>query len=71
MMRLQAFKARPRRRRPPPDPGEPQVAAVAANVLRRSFPCARSQPQIVKESHLIYPTQEFSDRLLDPMVISN
>ena len=36
-MRLQALKARPRRRRLPPDPGERQVAAVAPNVLDRSF----------------------------------
>jgi hypothetical protein len=32
-MRLQVRKARPRRRRPPPDLGERQVTAVAANVL--------------------------------------
>ena len=37
LMRLQALKARPRRRRLPPDLGERQVAAVAANVLDRSF----------------------------------
>jgi len=37
LMRSQALKARPRRRRLPPDPGERQVAAVAANVLDRTF----------------------------------
>ncbi|HEX3893530.1 MAG TPA: IS3 family transposase [Terracidiphilus sp.] len=37
LMRLQALKARPRRRRLPSDPGERQVAAVAPNVLDRSF----------------------------------
>jgi len=37
LMRLQALKARPRRRRLPPDLGERQVAAVAANVLDRIF----------------------------------
>jgi putative transposase len=37
LMRLQALKARPRRRRLPTDLGERQVAAVAANVLDRSF----------------------------------
>ena len=37
LMRLQALKARPRRRRLPPDLGERQVAAVAANVLARTF----------------------------------
>ena len=37
LMRLQALKARPRRRRLPPDLGERQVCAVAPNVLDRSF----------------------------------
>ena len=37
LMRRQALKARPRRRRLPPDLGERQVAAVAPNVLNRSF----------------------------------
>ena len=36
-MRLQAFKARPRRRRLPPDLGERQASAVAPNVLDRGF----------------------------------
>ena len=36
-MRLQALKARPRRRRLPPHLGERQVAAVAPKVLDRSF----------------------------------
>src|ERR1700745_3975158 len=45
LMRLQALKARPRRRRLPPDLGERQVAAVAANVLERTFaaPSANSK----------------------------
>jgi putative transposase len=37
LMRQQALKARPRRRRLPPDLGERQVAAVAPNVLDRAF----------------------------------
>jgi putative transposase len=37
LMRLQGLRSRPRRRRLPPDLGERQVAAVAANVLDRSF----------------------------------
>jgi len=40
LMRLQALKARPRRRRLPPDLGERQVGAIAANVLDRSFEAA-------------------------------
>src|SRR5438093_4290409 len=37
LMRLQALKARPRRRRVPPDLGERQATAVAPNVLDRTF----------------------------------
>src|SRR2546421_10072764 len=37
LMRLQALKARPRRRRLPPDLGERQASAVAANVVDRTF----------------------------------
>jgi len=37
LMRLQALKARPRRRRLPPVLGERQASAVAPNVLDRSF----------------------------------
>jgi len=37
LMRLQALKARPRRRRLPPDQGEQQATAVAPNVLDRTF----------------------------------
>jgi len=37
LMRLQALRARPRRRRLPPDLGERQANAVAPNVLDRAF----------------------------------
>ena len=37
LMRLQALKARPRRRRRPPDLGERPATAVAPNVLNRTF----------------------------------
>ena len=37
LMRLQALKARPRRRRLPPDLGERQAGAIAPNVLDRGF----------------------------------
>ena len=37
LMRLQGLKARPRRRRLPPDLGARQAAAVAPNVLDRAF----------------------------------
>jgi putative transposase len=37
LMRIQPFRARPRRRRLPPDLGERQAATVAPNVLDRGF----------------------------------
>src|SRR5246127_5778673 len=37
LMRQQGLKARPRRRRLPPDVGERQASAAAANVLDRTF----------------------------------
>jgi putative transposase len=40
LMRSQGFRARPRRRRLPSDPGERQTGAVAPNVLDRSFESA-------------------------------
>ena len=40
LMRLQALRARPRRRRLPSDPGERQAGAVAPNVLNRAFEAA-------------------------------
>jgi len=40
LMRLQALRARPRRRRLPPDLGERQAGAVAPNLLERRFEAA-------------------------------
>ena len=40
LIRSQALRARPRRRRLPPDVGERPAAAVAPNVLDRSFEAA-------------------------------
>ena len=40
LMHLQALRARPRRRRLPPDLGERQASAVAPNVLDRIFEAA-------------------------------
>ena len=37
LMRLQALKARPRRRRLPPDPGDRVAGSIAPNVLDRGF----------------------------------
>ena len=41
LMRLQGFRARPRRRRLPPDTGERSLAAVSSNVLDRQFEAER------------------------------
>ena len=46
LMRLQALKARPRRRRLPLDLGERQAGAVAPNVLDRTFESAA--PYVVR-----------------------
>ncbi|SDE16554.1 HTH-like domain-containing protein [Bradyrhizobium brasilense] len=51
LMRQQGLKARPRRRRLPPDLGERQAAAAAPNVLDRTFK-ARSQPPLDRRLHL-------------------
>ena len=40
------LRARPRRRRLPPDPGERPTSAIAPNVLDRTFEAACSQPQM-------------------------
>ena len=45
LMRLQALKARPRRRRLPPDLGERQVAAVARHQLMPTFRTDTSDQQ--------------------------
>ena len=51
LMRQQGLKARPRRRRLPPDLGERQTSAIAANMLDRSFGFG-PQPQMDCRLHL-------------------
>lgn len=57
LMRLQALKARPRRRRLPPDVGERQVAAVAANVLDRSFKAAASNRKWIADFTYVWTAE--------------
>ncbi len=52
LMRLQALKARPRQRRLPPDLGERQIAAVAANRARPQLRGACAEPQMDRRLHL-------------------
>src|SRR3989442_5071843 len=52
LMRLQALKARPRRRRLPPDLGERQAAPLAPNLVERRLATPATQPQrIVRLSY--------------------
>ena len=44
LMRIQALRARPRRRRLPPDLGERQATAIAPNVPKRPRPIANGSP---------------------------
>jgi putative transposase len=55
LMRLQALRARPRRRRLPPDLGERQATAVAVNVLDRSFEAAAPNRNGLPTSRMFGP----------------
>lgn len=56
-MRLQALKARPRRRRMPPDLGERKVAAVAPNVLDRSFEAPASNRKWIADFTCVWTAE--------------
>jgi putative transposase len=49
LMRLQALKAHPGRRRLPPDLGERQVAAVVSNALDRIFEASAPRPKCIAD----------------------
>jgi len=46
LMRLQALRARPRRRRLPKDEGDRQVANVPSNLLHRQFEAEPAEPEV-------------------------
>ena len=52
LMRLQALRARPRRRRLPPDLGERQAGAVAPNVLGRTLKPPLQTANGLRTSHM-------------------
>jgi putative transposase len=57
LMRLQGLKARPRRRRLPPDLGERQAGAVAPNVLDRAFRAAAPNRKWIADFTYIWTAQ--------------
>src|ERR1019366_2465504 len=65
LMRLQALRARPRRRRLPPDLGERQAAAVAPNVLDRSFQAPAPNRKWIADFTYVLPCRPLS-RLCGP-----
>jgi putative transposase len=57
LMRSQGLKARPRRRRLPPDLGERQASAVAANVLDRTFSAATANRRWIADFTYIWTAE--------------
>jgi putative transposase len=57
LMRLQALKARPRRRRRPPDLGERPATAVAANVLNRTFEASAPNRKWIADFTYVWTTE--------------
>jgi putative transposase len=57
LMRLQALKARPRRRRRPPDLGERPATAVAANVLNRTFETSAPNRKWIADFTYVWTTE--------------
>ena len=52
LMRLQALRARPRRRRLPKDEGDRQIATVPSNILDRQFAAERPNQKWICRLHL-------------------
>jgi putative transposase len=57
LMRLQALKARPRRRRLPSDLGERQATAVAPNVLNRTFESSAPNRKWIADFTYVWTTE--------------
>ncbi len=56
-MRLQGFRARPRRRRLPPDTGERSLAVVSPNVLDRQFKAERPNQKWVADFTYVWTAE--------------
>src|SRR5258705_2475362 len=57
LMRLQALRARPRRRRLPKDEGDRQIATVPSNILDRQFAAGRPNQNWIAEFTYIWKAQ--------------
>jgi len=57
LMRLQALRARPRRRRLPKDEGDRQVATVASNLLDRQFVAERPNQKWIADFTYIWTAE--------------
>jgi putative transposase len=57
LMRLQGFRARPRRRRLPPDTGERSLAAVSSNVLDRQFEAERPNQKWIADFTYVWTAE--------------
>ena len=56
-MQVQGFRARPRRRRLPPDTGERSLAAVSSNVLDRQFEAERPNQKWIADFTYIWTAE--------------
>jgi len=57
LMRLQALRARPRRRRLPKDEGDRQIATVPSNILDRQFTAARPNQKWIADFTYIWTAE--------------
>jgi putative transposase len=57
LMQVQGFRARPRRRRLPPDTGERSLAAVSSNVLDRQFVAERPNQKWIADFTYIWTAE--------------
>ena len=57
LMRLQALRARPRRRRPPKDEGDRQITNVPANLLDRQFRAERPNQKWIADFTYIWTAE--------------
>ena len=57
LMQVQGFRARPRRRRLPADPGERSLAAVSSNVLDRQFEAERPNQKWIADFTYVWTAE--------------
>ena len=57
LMQVQGFRARPRRRRLPPDTGERSLAAVSSNVLDRQFEAERPNQKWIADFTYVWTAE--------------